>query len=172
MPAQDCDYFAVGHIPCTRTAHHHNIQTRKTGLVLTEALSRQTLDAITTHRIFYAFFRYHQTKARGITAVFPRTHGQHAARRLILPVKNQLVFTGPGQPAAPAETLLRSRPLPGINSDNQSGGQHQAQSDAATDQADRRVLPLARRRLITRRPPGVLIRARNPWVRLRLITLG
>ena len=162
MPAQDRDYFAVGHIPRTRAAHHHHIQTRKTGLVLTEALSRQTLDAITAHRIFYAFFRYHQTQTRGITAVFPCPHGQYAARRLIRPIKNQLVFTGPGEPAASAETLLGSRPLSGINSDNQSGGQHQTQSDGVADQADRRVLPLARRRLITRRPPGVLMRARNP----------
>ncbi len=162
MPAQDCEYFAIGHIPRARAAHHHHIQARKTGLVLTKALSRQTLDAITAHRIFYAFFRYYQTQTRGITAVFPRTHGQHATRRLILPIKNKLVFTGPGEPAAPAEALLRSRPLPGINSNNQGGGQHQAQSGGVADQADRRVLPLARRRLITRRPPGVLMRARNP----------
>lgn len=32
--------------------------------------------------------------------------------------------------------------------------------------------PLARRRLITLRPPGVAMRARKPWVRLRLILLG
>jgi hypothetical protein len=31
----------------------------------------------------------------------------------------------------------------------------------------RRLRPFARRRLITRRPPTVAIRARKPWVRLR-----
>jgi hypothetical protein len=31
----------------------------------------------------------------------------------------------------------------------------------------RRVRPFARRRLSILRPPGVAIRARNPWVRLR-----
>jgi len=32
--------------------------------------------------------------------------------------------------------------------------------------------PLARRALITARPPLVFIRARKPWVRLRLTTEG
>jgi len=36
----------------------------------------------------------------------------------------------------------------------------------------KRFLPLARRRLSTFRPPGVLMRARNPWVRLRRMLLG
>ncbi len=40
------------------------------------------------------------------------------------------------------------------------------------DQADSRFLPLARRRLIIRRPPLVDIRFRNPWVLARLILLG
>jgi hypothetical protein len=39
-------------------------------------------------------------------------------------------------------------------------------------QALRRARPLARRALKTLRPPGVLMRARKPWLRLRLITLG
>lgn len=39
-------------------------------------------------------------------------------------------------------------------------------------QADRRARPLARRALITRRPPLVAMRARKPWRRLRLILLG
>jgi len=131
MPVQDREQFAVGHIPRTRTADHHHIQTRKTGPVLTKALSRQPFYAIPAHRIFYAFFRYHQPQTRGIAAILPCPHGQYTARRLIWPIKNQLVFTGPGEPAASAETLLGSRPLHGINSDNQSGGQHRAQSGGA-----------------------------------------
>ena len=39
-------------------------------------------------------------------------------------------------------------------------------------QALRRARPRARRALITARPPRVCILARNPWVRLRLISLG
>lgn len=39
-------------------------------------------------------------------------------------------------------------------------------------QALRRVRPLARRALNTLRPPLVLMRARNPWTRLRLRVLG
>ena len=39
-------------------------------------------------------------------------------------------------------------------------------------QALRRARPLARRALMTARPPRVRIRARNPWVRLRLTSLG
>ncbi len=38
--------------------------------------------------------------------------------------------------------------------------------------ADNTLRPLARRRLITNRPFLVAIRARKPWFRLRLITLG
>ncbi len=40
------------------------------------------------------------------------------------------------------------------------------------DQGVRRFLPFARRRLSTWRPKRVSMRARNPWVRLRLISLG
>ena len=40
------------------------------------------------------------------------------------------------------------------------------------DQADSTFLPRARRLFRTLRPPFVAILARNPWVRLRLITLG
>src|SRR5437763_12265041 len=39
-------------------------------------------------------------------------------------------------------------------------------------QADRRLRPLARRAASTRRPPGVAIRARKPWRRLRISLLG
>lgn len=38
--------------------------------------------------------------------------------------------------------------------------------------ATSRLRPLARRRERTLRPPGVFIRARKPWVRLRLMLLG
>ena len=40
------------------------------------------------------------------------------------------------------------------------------------DYADSRLRPLARRALITLRPALVAMRARNPWVRLRLRLLG
>ncbi len=40
------------------------------------------------------------------------------------------------------------------------------------DETVRRLRPLARRRLSTSRPFFVLIRTRNPWVRLRLRRLG
>ncbi len=39
-------------------------------------------------------------------------------------------------------------------------------------QADKRARPRARRALMIWRPDLVLILARNPWVRLRLIMLG
>ncbi len=39
-------------------------------------------------------------------------------------------------------------------------------------QSARRLRPLARRRARTARPPLVAMRARNPWVRLRLIADG
>ena len=39
-------------------------------------------------------------------------------------------------------------------------------------QADRRLRPFARRAAMTRRPPGVAIRARKPWRRLRISLLG
>ncbi len=39
-------------------------------------------------------------------------------------------------------------------------------------QADNRARPLARRALITARPPRVFMRARNPWLRLRFKVLG
>ena len=39
-------------------------------------------------------------------------------------------------------------------------------------QALSRARPRARRALMTARPPAVLMRARNPWVRLRFSTLG
>jgi hypothetical protein len=39
-------------------------------------------------------------------------------------------------------------------------------------QTVRRARPLARRRLSTRRPPRVAMRARKPWLRARLSLLG
>jgi hypothetical protein len=39
-------------------------------------------------------------------------------------------------------------------------------------QALKRARPFERRALSTLRPPLLVIRARKPWVRLRLITLG
>ena len=45
-------------------------------------------------------------------------------------------------------------------------------SDRCGRQALSRARPLARRALITARPPRVLIRARNPWVRFRFRLLG
>jgi hypothetical protein len=42
----------------------------------------------------------------------------------------------------------------------------------APDYAERRFLPLARRRLMIFRPDGLAIRFRKPWFRLRLILLG
>jgi hypothetical protein len=38
--------------------------------------------------------------------------------------------------------------------------------------AERRLRPLLRRAVITRRPPGVAILERKPWRRLRTNTLG
>ena len=43
---------------------------------------------------------------------------------------------------------------------------------AETAQADRRLRPFARRAASTRRPPGVAMRARKPWRRLRTSLLG
>src|SRR5579862_7286888 len=43
---------------------------------------------------------------------------------------------------------------------------------AAARQADRRLRPFARRAASTRRPPGVAIRERKPWRRLRTSLLG
>src|SRR5262245_45886005 len=45
-------------------------------------------------------------------------------------------------------------------------------SRARRDQGQRLLRPRARRRLSTRRPPLVAIRARNPWRRLRRKLLG
>ena len=45
-------------------------------------------------------------------------------------------------------------------------------ADGGDAQADRRLRPFARRAASTRRPPGVAIRARKPWRRLRTSWLG
>lgn len=47
-----------------------------------------------------------------------------------------------------------------------------ASSIYANIQADRRLRPLARRRLITLRPPTDDMRARKPWVRFRFTLEG
>jgi hypothetical protein len=43
---------------------------------------------------------------------------------------------------------------------------------AFPNQTERRLRPLARLRRSTARPPGVLMRARKPWLLFRLILLG
>lgn len=50
--------------------------------------------------------------------------------------------------------------------------QRASQASDAQPETVRRRRPFARRRLSTRRPAGVLIRARNPWVFLRWRRLG
>ena len=59
----------------------------------------------------------------------------------------------------------------------QIGGLHTprlegVRKQGARDQTVRRLRPLARRRLSTMRPFLVAMRARKPWARLRLMTLG
>ena len=49
---------------------------------------------------------------------------------------------------------------------------HEAAALFSRDQAESRVRPLARRRLMTRRPAAVDIRLRNPWVIFRFRVLG
>lgn len=52
------------------------------------------------------------------------------------------------------------------------GRAQRTQATTATNQALRRDRPLARRALIMARPPRVLMRARNPWVRFLFTSLG
>src|SRR5690606_20991836 len=53
-----------------------------------------------------------------------------------------------------------------------SGGGTRSKRGPGTDQADRRLRPLARRRARILRPSAVAMRARKPWSRLRLRLLG
>ncbi len=56
----------------------------------------------------------------------------------------------------------------------QTGVDHPARHDAeaATTQTARRLRPLARRALMTARPPRVFMRTKKPWVRARRILEG
>jgi len=72
------------------------------------------------------------------------------------------------------EIVTESAPLPKRGGEILAPGNAARPGQALPDaiQADSRARPLARRALSTARPPLVLMRARNPCVRLRLSLLG
>lgn len=130
-----------------------DIQPGEIPLVTAKTLAREALDAIAIHGAGQLFFRDGQTQARMLAMVGARQQGEIGVADLERPGEDAPEISGCGEPVAPREAFA----LLGVD---------------GTPQTDRRLRPLARRAFSTLRPPRVLMRARNPWVRARLILLG
>jgi hypothetical protein len=117
-------------------------------LVTTEDLSNQSFSSISLNRAAeFPARRYSQPVRRPFT--LEKENGQIPPMNPSAALVNLLKFT------ATADMLLRS----------EAGSSH-------SELTVRRLRPLSRRRLRTRRPFFVLIRTRKPWVRLRCRVFG
>jgi hypothetical protein len=143
------DYFAV--LAGGGTAGDHD-QVQTTELILTcpEVFAYLALDAVAHHGMRGHLAGDRDAKARVVQAIRNTVDveaGVLAAFAVAL--QGQEIFASP-------DALRATKPV--------IGGRR--------GQALRRARPLPRREASTRRPPLVAMRARKPWVRLRLMTLG
>lgn len=150
-------FVADGGVVHCRTGflrHHHQVHTAVADVALTLAVAAEKF----AHLPFYAvaaggvgvhLARHGDAEAVTITFVGPCVKAQAVAATLPRAFKNKAETVFREQAAVFAESL------PGA-----AGGRHRYTLS--------RARPRARRALITARPPRVRMRARNPWVRLRL----
>lgn len=118
-----------------------------------ERFPRDALDPVPLHSVARQSLRDHQTQMPyGLHGLQPVDREEPAAAPSAL-LEHLLETTGSAEPVDSPESL---RFL-------ENGGK---------TQTARRTRPLARRALITARPALVFMRARKPWVRLRLVTEG
>lgn len=118
---------------------------------MAEALANQALDSVAINGAPQLFLGDRQTEPGALPPIRPREHRKHGI--------------------AAADWLLEHA-LEGACFQKAGGARKPLRRQGAQDQGVRRTRPLARRALITLRPPKVAMRARKPWVRARFRVLG
>lgn len=136
---------------CGGSRHYHKINTCQLMLVQAETFPNQALDTVSVVSVPDIAFGNRQTQSRMTQAIDPSQHRQTRIRRFLSLLEYPLESGGIEQAAGSRETVA---------------------SRSQRTQTVKLFRPLARRALMTRRPPRVFMRARKPWVRTRLILLG
>jgi len=139
-------------LDCGGAGHYNKIKTGQFVLVQSEGFSGQALDSITVLGQLDIAFCYRQTQPRTLHAIGCGQYGQILIRR------SGCGFENMPEGARCRDAARTRKPVRRLRQ--------------AINQTLRRLRPFARRALMTRRPPGVFMRARKPWVRTRLILLG
>lgn len=137
-----------------RVRHQHQIDRREFTRTRTKGLARDPLDPVALVSASNLPFRDREAQTGPRCRAFTPGQCQSILRHPLPGRENPAVVFGCQQAPVPAKT-----------------GQTEG-TDRHAPQAESRLRPLARRALMTARPPRVAIRARKPWVRLRRMLLG
>ncbi len=152
VPFQRLEKRVIVRLVNTRFYQYHQIQPFELLLVMAETFPQQALDSIAIYRPANMLFCYRQPQTSLLPVlIMLRKHSEIPICRSNGLRKNLFVVLCREQAYMARKPQLRNRLL---------------------TQGVRRVRPLARRALITLRPPLVAMRARKPWVRARLRLLG
>ena len=148
------EYLLVAAAADAGTHDNHQIMAIEQLLMQAKTLSYQALDTVSFDCTACRLDRHGGTEPRMSEAVADSQNRNQAISGLDLAAFEHLLVLLTGKQPATARVARR------------------CSSQGNAGQTDRRARPFARRALITRRPPLVRIRARKPWVRLRLRLLG
>ena len=137
-----------------RDHHHRRPRRQLRPQLFPETFAHATLDPVAHDRdTDSARHRHAQPRALRLILKTPRIDHEMRSRKSHAVSLEAQKLGAPMQPVGRGEAQLRA---------------HSAQPGClAGIEIARRARPFARRRLRILRPPGVAIRARNPWVRLR-----
>ena len=136
---------------------HDEIHGRQLLLVVSKRLTRETLDAVAVDRVPGSLDADGQSETRAAKRVVPRDDQKQRIGRPLTFTVNGVEFGLVGETARAGKAARCERSGEALRGNGQTA---------------RRLRPLARRRLSTRRPPFVAMRARKPWTRLRCRLLG
>jgi hypothetical protein len=141
--------------------HHNHVQVGQRWAVPAERFSDQAFQPIAVHRATRLLFRYGQAQPGTViaAAVDEEDREKTVSRTLWPTIEYPPKIARSKQAGMTGETQARNRQFPG-------------RLRGCRCQGVRRARPLARRALITLRPPRVAMRARKPCVRARFRQLG
>jgi len=120
---------------------YDDVESAKRLCMVSEALSHQTLDAVSAHSATNVFLAYCDAEPRNFAFVVTRQHGEEAVTGAAWRREDTFEVRAIQQALLAAELAPLAR---------------------VARQADRRARPFVRRACITRRPPLVAMRARKP----------
>lgn len=138
--------FAVAREQRCRPGHHHHVDAGQRVTMVPEHLARDSFESVPRHRVACDLARDCQPQTCRLVAVVFSEH------------REKTVSASPRGIEHRAELVLLI--------------EARGARKPAVAYGQRRARPLARRALRTLRPFLVAMRARNPWVRLRFLTLG